>query len=60
MCFLKEYVACAAAGAELSVDEYDFSATYAPETNCWTAARKWTENMEPSVLQNKEETYFVP
>ena len=42
------------------IDEPDFTATYNPVTNSWTAAWKWSEGKEPGVLQNKVEVYDVP
>ena len=50
---------CAAADTVMGVDERDFYDTYDPEANYWTAAWKWVENKEPSVLQNRVEAYSV-
>lgn len=50
---------CAAADTVMRVNERDFCATYDPEANYWTAAWKWTENKEPSVLHNRVEAYAV-
>ncbi|MPC72881.1 hypothetical protein E2C01_067194 [Portunus trituberculatus] len=41
---------CAAVGAVQEVDEPDFTATYDPVTNSWTAAWKWSDGKEPGVL----------
>ena len=49
---------CAAATA-VEVDERDFCATYDPVANHWTAAWKWANKNEPSVLQNQVEAYPV-
>lgn len=43
---------CAATDVELKVDEPDFTATYDPMYESWTAAWKWTEGKEPGVLHN--------
>ena len=51
---------CTAADLELKVDEPDFSATYDPRRNCWTAAWKWAESKEPGVLHNQAVEYAVP
>ncbi|KAG0699088.1 hypothetical protein GWK47_025903 [Chionoecetes opilio] len=46
----------AAANTVVAVDERDFSATYDPVTNSWTAAWKWSEGKEPDVLKNQVES----
>ena len=38
VCFGVEDMICAATDVELKVDEPDFTATYDPSMNCWTAA----------------------
>ncbi|KAG0728326.1 hypothetical protein GWK47_032710 [Chionoecetes opilio] len=51
---------CAAAATVFGVDEQDFSATYDATTNLWTAMWKWSQGVEPGVLQNQIEEYSVP
>ncbi|KAG0718053.1 hypothetical protein GWK47_053227 [Chionoecetes opilio] len=51
---------CAAAATVIGVDEQDFSAAYDAATNSWTAMWKWSQGVEPGVLQNQIEEYSVP
>lgn len=51
---------CAATDTVVGVDERDFSATYDPVANHWTAVWKWSEGKEPGVLRNQVEAYSVP
>ncbi|KAG0706288.1 hypothetical protein GWK47_024369 [Chionoecetes opilio] len=51
---------CAVAATVIGVDEQDFSATYDAATNLWTAMWKWSQGVEPGVLQNQIEEYSVP
>ena len=61
VCFGVDKVAAyAVADATLRIDEQDFSATYDPSTESWTAAWKWAEGKEPDVLRNKVEAYSIP
>ena len=57
---IEESEICAAATTVIGVDEPDFSATYDPSSNCWTAAWKWSEGKEPGILRNMVEAYSVP
>lgn len=41
---------CAATNTVVKVEEHDFSGTYDPSSNCWTAAWKWSKDKEPGVL----------
>ncbi|KAG0714342.1 hypothetical protein GWK47_001615 [Chionoecetes opilio] len=50
---------CAAAATVIGVDEQDFSATYDAATNSWTTMWKWSQGVEPGVLQNQIEEYSV-
>ena len=49
--------ACVTADTVMEVDKRDFCAAYNPKANYWTAAWKWAENKEPSVLLKRVEAY---